>query len=74
MSERIPPSSSMASPSRSFGTAFPCHPSWSARNETPWPFSVRATMRVGPSAASASVYASSTAATSCPSISMACQP
>ena len=31
----IPPSSSMAAPSWSAGTAFPCHPSWSARNETP---------------------------------------
>ncbi len=55
VSERMPPSSSIAAPSLSAGTALPCHPSWLARNETPWPFSVRAMISVGLSAALASV-------------------
>src|ERR671912_479817 len=54
--------------------ALPCQPSRSAENETPWPFSVRATIIAGPPAAIASVYAVSIAATSWPSISIVRQP
>ena len=74
VSDRMPPSSSIACAACSSLIALPCQPSWSATKETPWPFSVRATIMVGPSAADASVYAASIAATSCPSISIVRHP
>jgi hypothetical protein len=45
--DRCPPSSSIALAASSSLSALPCHPSALARKDTPWPFSVRATMKVG---------------------------
>ena len=71
---RTPPSSSIAAAACSSDSAFPCQPSALARSDTPCPFSVRATIIVGRSAFLAWVYAASIAATSWPSISIACHP
>ena len=61
---RTPPSSSIAAAAWSSDNAFPCQPSALARSDTPWPFSVRATIIVGRSAFLAWVYAASISATS----------
>ena len=70
---RISPSSAMASSVP--GSGLPCAPSASCTAATPRPFMVRARIAVGaPRVSSASVYAASMASTSCPSISIVCQP
>ena len=51
---RSPPNSSMACFACCSSRALPCQPSAFARNDTPWPFTVRATIRVGPFPSSAS--------------------
>ena len=70
---RSPPSSSIAASGSSSG--LPCQPSWFSTAFTPLPLIVRAMTTVGfPVVAAASAYAASTASTSWPSISIACQP
>src|SRR5215510_12608039 len=70
---RIPPSSSIASVGSS--SALPWKPFSFSTAFTPLPLIVFATITVGvPVVSSASAYAASIASTSCPSISIACQP